>query len=141
MIEDNFKKSLAEIFHFNSKEQLDQIIHERIERQLSNMYEQVKKDVSVDNMASNPFIIRGYNNRISKIINDLEVILTFSHDVIAEADHKVFRDLKKELTDKMLNRLTREQSIYTIIGFLSRYNGKIITPLTLSGSACFKIFK
>lgn len=139
LIENSYKTSLAERFGFKNSYNFNEVAYKHVNRFLFNMYKSIKQDVTVNEMASNPFVIKGYLHQLKIIINNLEAILTFSHSQIPAYEHKAFRELRDHLKKKS-RLLEREQSLYSIVGFLSRYYNPETDPM-FQGGSCKSMFQ
>ncbi|MCH2534746.1 MAG: hypothetical protein MK008_09925 [Bdellovibrionales bacterium] len=139
LIENSYKKSLAERFGFKSPNSFNEVAYKHVNSFLFEMYKSIKQDVTVNEMASNPFVIKRYLHQLKVIINNLEAILTFSHSIIPSYEHKIFRELRDHLKKKS-RLLEREQSLYSIVGFLSRYYNPE-TDHMFDGGSCKTMFQ
>lgn len=119
-IEGNYKNRLAEMYNFSGKSSFNQVSYEHIYKQIAKMYRQALLDSANSSITSNPFVIKRYANQMDQVLNRLKVILTFSYDRISNDEHRIFRELKDEISEYKI-KLQKESSIFAINGFLARH--------------------
>lgn len=139
-IEFEYKKDLGKNFGFNNKSSFNEMNYKYVDRYLFEMYENIKTDIQVNNLADNRFVIKRYLNQFNRVIKNIEVILIFSHANIPEYEYHALRKLSEDLKQKS-RRLNIEQSLYSVLGFMARYYRPEMNYQLATGNRCNILFQ
>lgn len=119
-IEIQYKRELGKNFGFHKTADFNELKYRHVDRHLFEMYESIKSDIQVNNLADNPFVVKRYLNQLKNVVKKIDAILTFSYSELPEYEYKALKDLSEHLKQKS-RRLDIDQSLYSLVGFMARY--------------------